>query len=74
MILFHASPFIIEHPDIYHSRKHLDFGKGFYLTTMYEQARKYVMRFVPRKPIVYINKYIFDDDFGRRIENGMGWY
>lgn len=28
MILYHASPFIIEHPDVSHSREHLDFGKG----------------------------------------------
>ena len=32
MILYHASPFIIEHPDVSHSREHLDFGKGFSAT------------------------------------------
>lgn len=45
MILYHASPFVIERPDVYHSREHLDFGKGFYLTAIREQAEKYAMRF-----------------------------
>ena len=38
MILYHASPYIIERPDVSHSRDFLDFGKGFYLTAIREQA------------------------------------
>ena len=34
MKVYHASKFIIESPDIYHSRDLLDFGKGFYLTSV----------------------------------------
>nr|WP_244440473.1 DUF3990 domain-containing protein [Bacteroides rodentium] len=48
MKLYHASPLVIGQPDVYHSREHLDFGKGFYLTALYEQARKYAMRFLLR--------------------------
>lgn len=40
MIVYHASPFIIEKPDVNHSRENLDFGKGFYLTTLHDQAVK----------------------------------
>ena len=40
MKVYHASKFIIESPDIYHSRDLLDFGKGFYLTSLIEQAKK----------------------------------
>ena len=46
MKLFHASSVVIERPDVFHSREKLDFGKGFYLTTLYEQADKYVRRFL----------------------------
>lgn len=62
MILYHASPFIIEQPDIMHSREHLDFGKGFYLTTLRVQAEKYAMRFIRRGQKAYINEYRLDDD------------
>lgn len=48
MKLYHASPFVIKQPDVYHSREHLDFGKGFYLTSLYDQAYKYAMRFLLR--------------------------
>lgn len=38
MRLYHASDIVIESPDVYHSREHLDFGKGFYLTSLRSQA------------------------------------
>lgn len=62
MKLYHASYCIIKKPDVLHSRDNLDFGKGFYLTTLYEQAKKYAMRFLLRKQKAYINEYILDDD------------
>lgn len=62
MKLYHASYCIIKKPDVLHSRDNLDFGKGFYLTTLYEQAQKYAMRFLLRKQKAYINEYILDDD------------
>ena len=40
MKLYHASYCIIKKPDVLHSRDNLDFGKGFYLTTLNEQAKK----------------------------------
>ena len=62
MKLYHASPYIIELADVYHSRDHLDFGKGFYLTSLYDQARKYAMRFLLKKQKAYINEYLLDDE------------
>lgn len=44
MIVYHGTTEIIEMPDVNHSKKYLDFGKGFYLTTYEEQARKWAMR------------------------------
>lgn len=62
MNLYHASPFIIEHPDVSHSREYLDFGKGFYLTALRGQAEKYAMRFLRRGQKAYINEYLLDDN------------
>ena len=38
MILFHGSTNIIEHPLVHVGREHLDFGRGFYLTNIEDQA------------------------------------
>lgn len=62
MTLYHSSTQIVEIPDIQHSRECLDFGKGFYLTSMREQAVKYAERFIRRGREAYINIYEFDDD------------
>ena len=48
MIVFHSSPCIVNHPDVSFSRDYLDFGKGFYVTTIEDQARKYAKRFLLR--------------------------
>lgn len=55
MTVYHASNFIIESPDIYHSRDLLDFGKGFYLTSLIEQAKKYAQRFLFQGDKAYLN-------------------
>lgn len=33
MIVYHGSTEIIKNPDVLHSKKYLDFGKSFYITT-----------------------------------------
>jgi hypothetical protein len=44
MIVYHGTTEIIEKPDVVHSKKYLDFGRGFYLTTFENQARKWAVR------------------------------
>lgn len=44
MIVYHGSDIIIENPDIMHSMKRLDFGNGFYVTTVKEQAQRWAKR------------------------------
>lgn len=39
MIVYHGSTEVIEHPDVIHSKKYLDFGKGFYITSFEQQAK-----------------------------------
>lgn len=72
MKLYHASS-VIKQPDVYHSREHLDFGKGLYLTSLFDQAHKYAMRFLLRKQKAYINGYMLEDelsDFKIKIFRG----
>lgn len=44
MIVYHGSTEMIKVPDIEHSKKYLDFGKGFYVTIYQEQAKKWAVR------------------------------
>lgn len=62
MILYHASTVIVDQPDVLHSREYLDFGKGFYLTTILGQAEKYALRFIRRRKKAFINEYFLDDN------------
>lgn len=62
MILFHTSKVIVKSPDIQHSRNHLDFGRGFYLTTLKSQAEKYGERFLRRGEEAFLNVYKLDEN------------
>ena len=62
MKLYHTSNIEIPNPDILHSREHLDFGRGFYLTSMREQAEKYGQRFLRKGEEAFINVYELDED------------
>ena len=44
MIVYHGSTEIIEKPDVLHSYRNLDFGKGFYVTPHYNQALRWAKR------------------------------
>lgn len=44
MIVYHGTTEYVEKPDVKYSKKYLDFGSGFYLTTFEEQAKKWAMR------------------------------
>lgn len=44
MIVYHGSDRIIQKPDISFSKKRLDFGCGFYATTVKEQAMRWAKR------------------------------
>lgn len=44
MIVYHGTTMIIPNPDTTYSKKYLDFGKGFYVTTYQKQAEKWALR------------------------------
>lgn len=49
MILYHGSNTEVKNPQILRSRRLLDFGAGFYLTSDYEQAKKWAIRTTGRR-------------------------
>ncbi len=62
MKLYHTSNIEIQNPDIIHSREHLDFGRGFYLTSLRDQAEKYAQRFLRKGEDAFLNIYELDDE------------
>lgn len=60
--LYHSSNVSVLRPDILHSRDDLDFGKGFYLTSLLDQAVSYAQRFIRRNQQAWINSYELDLD------------
>lgn len=44
MIVYHGTTEIIKSLDVVHSKKYLDFSKGFYITTFENQAKKWAVR------------------------------
>lgn len=64
MKLYHTSNIEVRNPNIEFSRNHLDFGKGFYLTSLKEQAIKYGQRFLRKEENAYLNVYELDDEIG----------
>ena len=40
MIVYHGSTEIINKPDVIHSKKYLDFGRGFYITTFEKSSKE----------------------------------
>ena len=67
MKVYHVSNVIVDKPDVMHSREALDFGKGFYVTFLHEQAVKYGERFKYRGKDAVLNVYELDDKW--QIEN-----
>lgn len=48
MILYHGSFIEISRPDVVHSRKNIDFGCGFYTTSLHQQAEKWCEKYIRR--------------------------
>lgn len=67
MILYHGSTVIVNNPDVLHSEHHLDFGMGFYVTSVKEQAERWAKRKAMfegcDKGIISVFEYSEDSDF-----------
>jgi len=79
MKVYHGSTIEISNPDISHSKRNLDFGPGFYLTTIQKQAENWALRKALRlKTSAIVSIYDLDVEIGgfRRkefIENDREW-
>ena len=62
MKVYHASTVAVDRPDVVHSRPNLDFGRGFYMTVLYDQAVRYAERFTRRGKPAFVSEYELDDD------------
>ncbi len=49
MLLYHGSNIEVSNPQILESDRRLDFGKGFYLTSSFEQAKRWAELTVKRR-------------------------
>lgn len=64
MIVYHGSAEIVKNPDVLHSFRPLDFGRGFYVTANYEQAERWARRKVDllQNGRAYVNVYEMSGD------------
>ena len=62
MIYYHTSNIVVSEPDIFHSRKHLDFGEGMYFTSLEKLARDYGQRFIRRGEPAIMNIFELSDE------------
>jgi hypothetical protein len=61
MILYHGSYTEIIKPNLSFSRNELDFGIGFYTTSIKKQADKWSLKFKKRHEPSIVSKYEFDE-------------
>lgn len=62
MIFYHGSFLEVAKSDLMHSRPNLDFGRGFYVTPLYEQAVKWCGKFKRRGKTGVISRYNYDEN------------
>lgn len=66
MIVYHGSTTVVKSPDVRHSFRPLDFGKGFYITTNMEQAKNWARRKADlnENDKAYVNVYDMREKYG----------
>ncbi|BCN31834.1 DUF3990 domain-containing protein [Anaeromicropila herbilytica] len=62
MLIYHGSFCVIQKPKIEYSRDKLNFGKGFYVTPLMEQAEAWVARFKRTGRNAIVNCYEYDEN------------
>lgn len=69
MKLYHGSLVTVSRPEIRETIHTLDYGKGFYATTSYEQAEAWVKRHNGESDKGYVNIYDFDPSALRKLKS-----
>ena len=68
MLVYHSSDQCFVSPDVLHSRDALDFGKGFYVTRLKDQADKYANRFLKIGNDAYLHIFEYTPDSDMRVK------
>ena len=70
MLLYHGSNIVVREPKILKSQRFLDFGAGFYMTSDFEQARKWAVRTAARREegVATISVFEINDDYVDRVK------
>ncbi len=70
MLLYHGSNIVVREPKILKSQRYLDFGAGFYMTSDFEQARKWAVRTAARREegVATISVFELSDDYVDRVK------
>lgn len=68
MLVYHSSNQQFAKPDTLHSREALDFGKGFYVTRLKDQAEKYANRFLRAGEDAYMHIFEYTPDSDMKIK------
>jgi len=71
MILYHGSYTAIEKPDLSFSRLRTDFGKGFYLTPLKQQAISWAERFKKEHGTSIISSYSFLSNVNEKLPDSI---
>ena len=71
MILYHGSYAAIKSPDLRFARTRTDFGKGFYLTPIKEQAEKWSQRFLRERGTAVVSSFKFLTDANGKLPSDM---
>ena len=71
MKLYHGSNEVIDKPLVSYGRDALDFGKGFYTTSLKEQAEKWIQRFILLGDKGIINIYEYNDTEAKSIKSNV---
>lgn len=70
MILYHGSNVPVRRPRLLRAQRRVDFGKGFYTTTDFEQAKKWAVRTSERlgETSAYVSVYELDDSLPESLK------
>ncbi len=61
MTVWHGGEVAVPRPDLAHSRKAVDFGVGFYVTPIREQAERWCEKRKRRAGKAFLSRYEFDE-------------
>ena len=68
MILYHGGAEEIAAPDLLHSREAVDFGAGFYVTPIFEQAKRWSEKRKRRMGTAVVSRYEFDESAAANLK------